>query len=203
MLPDDERHGTTRGYHAGCHELCCRRAMARYEKAGRLARLNGGRAIPAVGAKRRLEALMALGWSSHAIATRAGLPHRNHVWRILNGQNGKPTVWIQRSTDEWVRKVYAELSMTVPQGRYVKRTRDYAADRGYAKPLAWDDASIDDPNAEPYMGSERGNYAAEELCAEWDHLRRCGVSLEHAAKQLGVRPAAIEKAIERVGKRVA
>ena len=152
MRADDPRHGTTRGFHAGCREMCCRRAIARYEKAGRLARLNGGRAVPALGAQRRLQALMALGWSSHRIATIAGLPHRNHVWRILNGQQGKPTVWIQRSTHAWVCRVYDELSMTVPTGRYVARTKAYAERMGYLPPLAWDD--IDDPHERPRKGSD-------------------------------------------------
>lgn len=144
MTPDDPRHGTTRGYHAGCHDLCCRRAMARYEKAGRLARLRGGRAVPAQGAQRRLQALMAIGWSSNAIAERAGLAHRNHVWRIVNGQKGKPTVWIRKDTDEWVRRIYDELSMVVPEGRYVARTKAHAAKKGWAPPLAWNDIDTDD-----------------------------------------------------------
>lgn len=147
MSPDDPRHGSTRGYHAGCHEECCRRAMARYEKAGRLARLNGGLAVPALGAQRRLQALMRLGWSSHAIAVEAGLPHRNHVWRIINGQKGRPTVWVQRSTDQWVREVYERLSMRLPTTHYVGRTRAHAERMGWPPPLAWDD--IDDPDERP------------------------------------------------------
>lgn len=155
VLPDDPRHGTTKGYHAGCHEACCRSAMARYEKAGRLARLNGGLAVPALGAKRRLQALLRLGWSSHRIAAEAGLSHRNHVWRILNGQKGKPTVWIQRDTDKWVREVYDRLSMQIPEGRYVARTRAYAERMGYLPPLAWID--IDDPDEHPELDAVDGD----------------------------------------------
>jgi hypothetical protein len=117
--------------------------MARYEKEGRLARLQGGRAVPALGAQRRLQALMRLGWSSHRIAAAAGLSHRNHVWRIVNGQKGKPTVWIQRDTAEWVSRVYDELSMQIPTGRYVNRTRAYAERMGWPVPLAWDDIDND------------------------------------------------------------
>lgn len=147
--PDDPRHGTTKGFHAGCRELCCRRALARDEKARRLERLRGGRAVPAIGAKRRLQALMRLGWSSHRIAVEAGLPHRNHVWRIVHGQKGRPTVWIQKSTDKWVRDVYDRLSMTIPTGRYVNRTRMYAERQGWLPPLAW--TNIDDPNERPEL----------------------------------------------------
>jgi hypothetical protein len=90
---------------------------------------------------------MALGWTSHRIATEAGLQHRNHVWRIIHGQKGKPTSWIQRDTDKWVREVYERLCMTLPTDRYAKRTRAHAARKGWAPPLAWDD--IDDPAERP------------------------------------------------------
>lgn len=90
---------------------------------------------------------MRLGWSSHAIAVEAGLAHRNHVWRIINGQKGKPTVWIQQATDQWVRDVYDRLSMTLPTTHFANRTRAHAEKMGWPPPLAWDD--IDDPNERP------------------------------------------------------
>jgi hypothetical protein len=139
----DPRHGTTAGYHAGCRQPCCRRAIAAYEKRGRLARLRGGRAVPAIGAQRRLQALMRLGWSSQRIAIEAGQAHRNHVLRILNGQKGKPTNWLQRDTDQWVRDVYDRLCMTVPDDGYAARTRAFAERQGWAPPLAWDDIDND------------------------------------------------------------
>lgn len=201
ILPDDPRHGTTRGYHAGCHEACCRAAMARYEKASRLARLRGGRSVSALGAQRRLQALMRLGWSSNAIAVAADLPHRNHVWRIVNGQNGKPTTWLQLSTDRWVRDVYDRLSMEIPSGPYANRTRLFAERNGWPPPLAWVD--IDDPNERPVIGRDSARYRAEDLTAEWDHLRQSGTSMEMAARQLGVTVGAIERAIKRAEERAA
>lgn len=189
MSPQDERHGTTRGYHAGCRDACCRAAMARYEKAGRLARLRGGKAVPALGAQRRLQALMALGWSSHSIAVAAGVPHRNHVWRIIHGQKGKPTRWIQRSTHEWVCRVYDDLSMKLPDGRYVARTRAYASRNSWPPPLCWDD--IDDPNEQP-RGIRTND--RRDLLADWADLRAAGESIEHAAARLGVTVGAIERA---------
>lgn len=153
MTPDDPRHGTTRGYHAGCHEACCRKAMARYEKAGRLARLNGGRAIPAIGAQRRIQALMRLGHTSEDIARAAGWSHRNQVLRILNGQRGRPTTWLERGTHQTICRVYDQLSMRLPEmDRYRRRASTLAERKGWAPPLAWDD--IDDPAARPSGTSE-------------------------------------------------
>lgn len=147
MTPDDPRHGTPRGHYAGCREACCRAARCRYEKAGRLDRLRGGRAIPALGYQRRIKALMALGWSYQALADAAGWAHRNHVRRVVEGQKGKPTRYLERATASTIGEVFERLCMTVPQGPYAKRTRMLAARKGYLPPLAWDD--IDDPNERP------------------------------------------------------
>lgn len=151
MTPDDPRHGTTRGYHAGCHDLCCRRAMAMYEKSGRLARLNGGRAVPAIGYQRRVQALMRLGWSSPDIAQAAGWPHRNYVLRVVNGQKGKPTTWLERKTADALEAAYDKLAMVTPEMTPTRaRTKARATRLGYAPPLAWDE--IDDPDERPNLG---------------------------------------------------
>lgn len=151
MSPDDPRHGTTRGFHQGCRAACCNAARARYEKQGRVLRGRGaGRAVDAVGAQRRIRALMRVGWTSTDIAHAAGWPERNYVLRILNGQKGKPTKQVSRATDNAIRKVYDLLSMRTPPPSPARaRTRALAERRGYPSPLAWDDDVIDDPNARP------------------------------------------------------
>ena len=151
IATDDPRHGQTRGYHAGCRERCCLDAMARDEKGARLDRLRGGRAIPALGYQRRIKALMRLGWSYQDIADAAGWPHRNYVRRIVVGQKGKPTRWIERATARTIGEVYERLCMTIPQGPYANRTRLLAERKGYAPPLAWDDIDHDP--------APRGQYA--------------------------------------------
>lgn len=148
MTPDDPRHGTPRGHYAGCREACCRAARARYEKAGRLARLRGGRAMPALGAQRRIQALMRLGWTSEDIARAAGFSHRNAVLRILHGQKGKPCSWLERKTFEAVAVTYEQMCMALPpSGGYHGRMRRIAERKGYAPPLAWN--NIDDPDEHP------------------------------------------------------
>lgn len=148
MLPDDPRHGTTRGYHAGCREACCRAAIARYEKAGRLARLSGGRAVPALGAQRRIQALLCLGWTSTDIAHAAGWGNRNYVLRVLKGQKGKPTTWLEQKTHDTIARVYDDLSMRLPERTPQRaRTQSIARRKGFVPPLAWD--CIDDPGETP------------------------------------------------------
>lgn len=151
IAPDDPRHGLPRGYFAGCREACCRRARTRYEKGSRLDRHRGhSRAIPALGYQRRIQALARMGWSFQDIADEAGWGHRNRVRYIVVGQKGKPTRYLERATAKTIGEVFERLCMKVPDGPYAGRTRTWAASKGWAPPLAWDD--IDDPDARPRGG---------------------------------------------------
>jgi hypothetical protein len=126
IASDDARHGTTRGYHAGCHERCCRQAMTRREKYLKLLRHRGMQtSVPACGAQRRIQALMWAGWSATDISTAAGWSHRNAVHRILKGQKGKPTVWLERKTHDAVAPNVGTLSPTrATDGGYARQDRD-------------------------------------------------------------------------------
>ena len=187
MKADDPRHGTTRGFHAGCREQCCRRALARDEKRRRLDKLRGGRAVPAIGAQRRIRALMRLGWTSTDIAQAAGCHERNYVLRILNGQKGKPTTWLERKTDKAIRDVYERLSMRLPDpAPHRARTRALAERRGYPPPLAWDD--IDNPDEEP-SGMKRvpsWTAHAEARRADLEHFVGADMSLDEACRELSL-----------------
>jgi hypothetical protein len=148
----DPRHGSTAGFHAGCRLLCCRRAYARYEKRGKVRRSRGETwAIPALGAQRRIQALLTLGWTTTDIAHAAGWQHRNSVQRVLSGQDRRPCRWIERKTHETLCEVYERLSMQIPpHAPHRARTRALALRRGYAAPLMWDD--IDNDPAPQYGG---------------------------------------------------
>lgn len=151
---DDPRHGTTRGFHAGCLNPCCRRAIARYQKGIRYNKVAGRRySVPAIGAQRRIQALMALGWTGNDIAAAAGLPHRNYVRRILVGQKGKPCTWLERKTHDTIARVFEDLAMRLPEPMPQRaRCRTMARNRGWLPPLAWN--NIDDPNERPARGSD-------------------------------------------------
>lgn len=148
MSPDDPRHGTNGGYYAGCREECCRAAATRYVKRLRMDNVNGlTRTIPAIGTWRRIEALMCLGWSQAAIAERTGIWQPN-LSKMLRTRNDR----IRRSIADRIAEAYDDLSMSVPEGGRSAFVRGIARKRGYAPPLAWDDATIDDPDAEPNTG---------------------------------------------------
>lgn len=95
--------------------------------------------VPRVGAVRRVQALMAMGWSHHELAA-AGVPN---TARLLSGTGHLVTL------ERWreVCEVYDRLSMTPGPS---PETRGWAKSLGYPPPLAWDDDAIDDPTARPH-----------------------------------------------------
>lgn len=142
MDPLDPRHGTTRGFSAGCREDCCRIIRNLDEARRRKYRqvLGITRSVSAVGTQRRIRALMAIGWTSRDIAARCGWTTTQAVTELLTDRK-----YVYSGTHDRIVAAYNGLSMTV--GPSDKNRRD-ARRKGWAPPLAWDD-DIDDPAAKP------------------------------------------------------
>jgi transcriptional regulator with XRE-family HTH domain len=111
---------------------------------------------PAVGACRRIRALVALGWSITEQSRQLGVVMQ-HVWQLANG---KPAT-VTAATDKAVRALFEQLSST--RGPSV-RARNDATRKGWMPPLAWDD--IDDPDAEPSPAGEPGVDDIDEVAVE-------------------------------------
>lgn len=154
-------HGTRSCYvywKCRCDE--CRAADSAYGRAlywghAKKYRHPGDRSLPAEGTRRRLRALIALGWPSDALAGRLGLETRQGV--LLMGVSGRVSVRNARRVDA----LYAELSMTPGPSR---KSREVAARQGWPPPLAWDD--IDDPDEVPLIGSRKPG-AVDDLAVEF------------------------------------
>ena len=101
------------------------------------ASVSGGH-VPRVGAARRVQALLALGWPHHELGA-AGITNSAQII-------GAPGELITVHRWRQVRDVYDALSMTPGPS---PQTRGWAAKLGYAPPLAWDEDTLDDPNATP------------------------------------------------------
>lgn len=194
--PDDPRHGTVAGHIAHARAkvpYCepCRQAKSRYDKGRQHDNRNGRpHTVPSLGARRRLQALQALGWSRTRIAEAAGWNTTGSLNYLMRHDT------ITRGTHERMVRVYDVLSMKLPpDNEPSRRARSWANRRGYPPPLAWDD-DIDDPKARPRGAGYRpvANRPAAELLGEWEHLRAAGVSIHTAARQLGVTVEAIERA---------
>lgn len=145
MQPDDPRHGEERGYFA--HRVdgetpCdpCRRAHRVADAQRILRRLHGTPTtiglMPAQGARRRIEALNAIGWPNAEIANKAGWSSHATVWRMRTADT------VRVATAQRLYKVYDELHMTPGPSELVRRKSTAA---GFAPPLAWNNID-DDPH---------------------------------------------------------
>lgn len=123
----------------------CRCGDARAENTRHRRRQRAGELPPrymdATGTRRRLRALVALGWGPGALAGPVGL-HRNTLEHIAAGR------WRQvaPATARVVAQVYERLSMAVGPQPYAARL---ARRRGWVPPLMWEGVDIDDPAVAP------------------------------------------------------
>lgn len=151
--------------------------------------------VDGTGTRRRLRALMTQGWSKRKLALRLGMLPSN-LWATFCSDR------VYASTAVAVRRLYDELwdatpSRSTPAERvaYSKTVR-YAQARGYAPPLAWDDDTIDDPEAVPQgMETSRRRHGLLPPVEELQWLLQGGETPLSIAARFGVQPAAVERAL--------
>jgi hypothetical protein len=131
------------------------RRRVRPETAGRLLAITGAAlpttAVDATGTRRRLQALVALGWAPIELARRLGMETETASKLLHRGR-------VLLRTEQAVRALYEELWNQPPRHDTGQHKRNYqralamAARYGWPLPLAWDDDEIDDPDAQPGQG---------------------------------------------------
>lgn len=104
--------------------------------------------VDATGTHRRLQALIALGWSRTKLAQEMA-SERNTIGRVLD----RPRVYASTAVE--VRNLYDRLWDVQPPMRHkwdqsaAEAARREALQKGWAVPMRWDDETIDDPAACP------------------------------------------------------
>ncbi|MCX4571582.1 hypothetical protein OOK48_35265 [Streptomyces viridodiastaticus] len=170
--------------------------------------------VPSVGAVRRVRALYALGHFNYEIASAAGTS-RDTVCALAGGR--WPTIKV--AVDDGVRAAYDRLSMSTGQSA---KTRLWAQRNGWVPPLAWDDETIDDPDAVPHtdvvepVATEGRNVAARWLMGESVVLDRqardevlqhlfewTNSTTEEIAARLEMTPGAADRQWHRIKKQAA
>jgi hypothetical protein len=133
------RHGTATAYQVDrCRCQSARDAQRRYIKRWRHDKERGvARKVPAIGTHRRIQALMANGWSVDQIMDRAGY-RKSGNWIKYDATT------LHVNTAAKIAEVYNELWDKPGPSKW---TRTWARNQGYLPPLAWDDDTIDDPAA--------------------------------------------------------
>ncbi|MFI6587479.1 hypothetical protein [Embleya sp. NPDC050493] len=142
--------------------------------------------VDATGTRRRIQALIALGWTRRALAEHLGRTPAQ-VGILTRAR----LVHARTATD--VRTLYDRLSMT--SGPH-DQARAEAAARGWTPPLAWDEGTLDDPTAEPDPGAtptpaKRAAHTAHEA----RHLLAAGTSRHETAERLGIGLAHLRKLV--------
>ena len=118
-----------------------------------MAKVPGWALIPNVGTRRRIEALQVMGWDLRRIGEHLGITFQG-VKRLKDQQR------VSRDRADAIAKVYDRLCMVPGPSR---RTRQIALANGWAPPLAWDDDTIDDPNARPFRGARAAREEVDEV----------------------------------------
>lgn len=146
--------------------------------------------FPKEGISRRVRALQYMGHSMRDIADAAGVTE-SAVYRWME------TTYCKRSTLEKLDEVYGRLSMVRGTN---ERTRWQAYREGYMPPMAWDDATIDDPEAEPDLS---GIGCVVQNCSRRLHARSlCKTHYYEASSMRAFEKTRYYKpAVDRMGKK--
>jgi transcriptional regulator with XRE-family HTH domain len=108
------------------------------------AHANPNAAIDSTGTARRLQALIAMGWSQRELAKRLNVA-MSTLHRILSGE--KVAVKVAKTISDAYDVLW---SQPAPKGISRTSALRHAALHNFYPPLAWDDDTIDDPTARPH-----------------------------------------------------
>jgi hypothetical protein len=164
----------------------------------------GGRAlVDATATRRRVQALVAVGYPLSAVAARLGKTVQNFS-PALDGPQ------VTAATARAVYALYDELWDVPPDESAhrakisASRARNMARAKSWPPPMAWDDETIGDPAAGPAEGWQRkGRLRPAEVAEEARELLRfaCGPEDEHArepvAERLGMRRDTLDTVLAR------
>ena len=174
-----------------CHCPACKLAGLRKRKLDRHLAAIGQGSRDACGARRRIQALHAVGWPLADLCARLG-------WlapRMTDLLTHSATV--RRDTHAAVCALYDALWDQEPApSRATTAARRRALKRGWPVPLAWDDDTIDDPDAQPWRPEGGRDRRRIDLIADAAHQGR---TVDQIAAELGVQRDAIYAACHRAG----
>jgi transcriptional regulator with XRE-family HTH domain/transposase-like protein len=140
--------------------------------------------VNAAGTRRRIQALVAIGWSQSRIAEQLGMSRPNFS-RALHGEN------VHAETARKVQALYDQLWNRPQTGNdhrtriSANRARNHARTNGWHPPLAWDDETIDDHAAQPNVFEETPLIHGEDRCNEIEWLIQSGCGQAEILKRTG------------------
>lgn len=151
-----------------------------------------GRIVPAFGTTRRLQALVANGYSQRELCRRLGWAWQGNATALFLG---RAEYVVARRARE-VADLFIQLQL-VPGNDARARNRGRA--NGWPAPLDWDEDTIDDPNhhPEPTVVTR----SIDDDLDEFEYLLAAGVDGTSACRRVGVTVSAMVKRYERAHRR--
>ena len=140
--------------------------------------------VDATGTRRRIQALVTIGFSQSRIGELLGIAPGNFNRTIKSDR-------VHADTARKVRTLYEELWNQPQHGTdwrsriSASRSRSYAKVHGWLPPLAWDDETIDDPATQPSVFEETPLVHGEERIEEIQFLIRSGAGQSEILSRMG------------------
>lgn len=135
--------------------------------------------ISAVGTRRRLQALVAMGHTTRYLAEHLGI-YQRAVTMITAGEQEH----VEALTAFTTARLFKKLQL-VPGPSSIGRGR--AVRKGWPPPLAWDEGSIDDPQARPRRPvDDEGSWLEN-----YQELKGFGLSDDRIAQRMGIKHSSL------------
>ncbi|MDF3308755.1 hypothetical protein P3H15_27430 [Rhodococcus sp. T2V] len=144
-----------------------------------------GAQIPAVGSIRRMRALVAAGYTVQFLAARL-TGWETDVYRLIREDQKLITAARARR----IAELFSALQLQPGSSDYA---RQYAATKGWALPLEWDEDTIDDPATEPVRAAWTAASARAERVERVAELTARGLTAEEIADIVGVTSRTVER----------
>ncbi|MEU3704835.1 hypothetical protein AB0E82_21405 [Streptomyces anulatus] len=156
--------------------------------------IRGATKMDATGTRRRLQALVRRGWPLARLARELGMHPANFGPMMRSSR-------VRADTARAVRRLYDRLWNADPadhgvEQRNISRATNHALARGWVPAAAWDDDTIDAPDADFDLGALVPRHLALAEDADW-LAEEHGYSRRHAADRLGVAKNTLDQSITR------
>lgn len=148
--------------------------------------------VPAIGTRRRLWALGWMGWPLPVIAREAGL-HKQTLQMIRSGYHDTCESRVHAAV-----AAFYDAHADTDGGDYRARAR--ARNRGVPPPIAWDDDTIDDPDAQPGTRPRPKVSKRAARILRWIDAHRIGRTIEDIAREEGISVKAVHRHLDRHGR---
>lgn len=156
--------------------------------------------VDGTGTRRRIQALICIGWSQSRIGEQLGMAPSNFN-KTINSDH------VQAETARKVKALYERLWNQPQTGTdwhsksSATRARNYAQAHGWLPPLAWDDETIDDPATTPAVFEELATVHGEERIGDIEFLMQSGAGQTEIITRTGFKNlAALERFCLRYGR---